>query len=115
MMHGPERSTPPPLANLADAEYDHDAGLELMDRTQRKRGDAAQQAQRDKARQVREFGRAARGQERCGRCFTSAARQRHLALAVGQGAYLALPPRGRLVPGHCQILPMGGCGWGWTC
>ncbi|KAL6782403.1 hypothetical protein ACKKBG_A06645 [Auxenochlorella protothecoides x Auxenochlorella symbiontica] len=89
-----------------DAEYDHDAGLELMDRTQRKRGDAAQQAQRDKARQVREFGRAARGQERCGRCFTSVARQRHLALAVGQGAYLALPPRGRLVPGHCQILPM---------
>ncbi|RMZ56280.1 hypothetical protein APUTEX25_002470 [Auxenochlorella protothecoides] len=77
-----------------------------MDRTQRKHGDAAQQAQRDKARQVREFGRAARGQERCGRCFTSVARQRHLALAVGQGAYLALPPRGRLVPGHCQILPM---------
>jgi hypothetical protein len=96
----------------ADAEYDHDGGLELADggrrasKAARRRGDGGEEAaQRDKARQVREFGRLTSALDKCARCFASAARPRHLVLAIGTAAYLALPPRGRLVPGHCQIVP----------
>jgi hypothetical protein len=44
-------------------------------------------------------------QDQCRLCFASAARPRHLAIAIGQSSYLALPARGRLVPGHCVIVP----------
>lgn len=44
-------------------------------------------------------------QEACRLCFASASRPRQLAIAIGQASYLALPARGRLVPGHCVIVP----------
>ena len=58
-------------------------------------------------------------QDACTLCFGSGRRPKHLTLAIGESMYLALPPRGRLVPGHCQIVPMGESGaaaaaWGNT-
>ena len=44
-------------------------------------------------------------QDSCRLCFASPHRARHLAIAIGQGSYLALPARGRLVPGHCVLVP----------
>jgi hypothetical protein len=44
-------------------------------------------------------------QDQCRLCFASSNRPRHLAIAIGQSSYLALPARGRLVPGHCLIVP----------
>jgi hypothetical protein len=155
----------PACSACADAEYDHDAGLEMLD--SRKVGKAREgQQQREKQRQVREYNklnsalvsewlsewltdllsagvcggsvlgclgmqggraRVARSegeggsphlpvcplcppplpllQEQCRLCFSSSNRPRHLTLSIGQSSYLALPPRGRLVPGHCQIIP----------
>lgn len=93
----------------ADDEYDHDAGAELLERGARRggrRGRDEDAAARDRARQVGDFRRQEGALARCERCFTGGARPRHLTLAIGQRTYLALPPRGRLVPGHCQILPM---------
>lgn len=49
--HTPHSPHPP-----KDAEYDHDAGLELAE-ARSKRGDAAQQAQREKQRQIRDYKR----------------------------------------------------------
>lgn len=44
-------------------------------------------------------------QQQCRLCFASSHRPRQLTLAIGQSTYLALPARGRLVPGHCVIVP----------
>ncbi|EFN55254.1 hypothetical protein CHLNCDRAFT_134588 [Chlorella variabilis] len=87
-----------------DAEYDHDAGLEMLDKRAGKKGREGQQ-QRDKQRQIREYNRMNSALEKCRLCFSSASRPRHLAVAIGQSSYLALPARGRLVPGHCVIVP----------
>ena len=156
----------------ADAEYDHDAGLEMLDRKSGKRGTRENAGEKEKLRQVREYNRfnsalvgaaaAAHGrsrllalplacaaagvyrwrvllgcaagcaawnmrpcplgssnrapapppppcacllQEQCQLCFASKHRPRHLAVAIGQSTYLAVPQRGRLVPGHCVIVP----------
>jgi len=96
----------------ADAEYDHDAGLDLADsrrapsKDARRRGSAAEEvAKREKAKQVREYNKFSSALERCNLCFASQGRPKHLMLAIGNAAYLALPRRGRLVPGHCQIIP----------
>jgi hypothetical protein len=64
----------------------------------------AQAAQRERQRQVAAFSRAQRLEDKCGLCFASPARNANLAIAVGQRAYLCLPPRGRLVEGHCCIV-----------
>lgn len=96
-----------------DAEYDVDGGLDLADgqrkasKDARRRGSASEEvAQREKQRQVREYTRFQSALDRCSLCFTSKSRPKHLTLAIGTAAYLALPPRGRLVPGHCQIIPV---------
>lgn len=31
----------------------------------------------------------------------------HLVISMATGVYLMLPPKGRLVPGHCAIVPAG--------
>jgi hypothetical protein len=36
-------------------------------------------------------------------------RDKHLHVAYGNSAYLMLPARGRLVPGHCVIAPIAHC------
>ncbi len=41
--------------------------------------------------QVADFRRSSGAQARCGLCFASAARPRHLTIAIGHTAYLALP------------------------
>ena len=95
----------------ADAEYDYDAGLELMDTSKRaskearRRGTVREEAaSREKQRQVREYSRFQSALDRCTLCFTSPSRPKHLTVAIGTAAYLALPQRGRLVPGHCRII-----------
>ncbi|GAB4814505.1 hypothetical protein N2152v2_001551 [Parachlorella kessleri] len=88
----------------ADAEYDHDAGLDMAE-ARAKRGDPTKQAAREKQRQIRDYKRLSSALDQCTRCFASASRPKHLTVAIGQGAYLALPERGRLVPGHCCIIP----------
>lgn len=96
----------------ADAEYDWDAGLDLADgrhkasKDARRRGSVTEEvAKKEKQRQIREYTKFQSALDRCTLCFTSKLRQKHLTLAIGTVAYLALPSRGRLVPGHCQIVP----------
>lgn len=43
---------------------------------------------------------------RCALCFENPDKPKHLHVAYGTRAYLLLPEHGRLVPGHCQIVPM---------
>lgn len=94
-----------------DAEYDEDVGLDLADRRKRpskrarKMGQTVEEAvKRDKQRQTREFAKYMSVTDRCEYCVMSPARQKHLTVAVGTASYLALPPRGRLCAGHCQIV-----------
>jgi hypothetical protein len=96
----------------ADAEYDWDAGLDLADgrhkasKDARRRGSATEEiAKKEKERQIREYTKFQSALDRCTLCFTSKLRRKHLTLAIGTVAYLALPSRGRMVPGHCQIIP----------
>lgn len=89
----------------ADAEYDHDAGLEMLDKRTGRKATKEREAQREKQRQIREYSRANSALEQCRLCFASSHRPRQLTLAIGQSTYLALPARGRLVPGHCVIVP----------
>lgn len=44
--------------------------------------------------------------ENCWFCFDSPKIDKSLIAAIGNHTYLALPKRGRLVPGHCLILPL---------
>lgn len=95
-----------------DAEYDNDAGLDFADgrrgpsKDARRRGSASEEvSKREKARQIREYTRYTSALDKCALCISSHARQKQLTLALGNYAYLALPARGRLVPGHCQIVP----------
>ncbi|KAK9823428.1 hypothetical protein WJX72_002672 [[Myrmecia] bisecta] len=87
-----------------DDEYDVDGGLEMYESRKRK-GTKEQQAQRSKRAQVSDYMRTSSILDNCARCFASARRPRHLTISIGQTAYLMLPERGRLVPGHCCIVP----------
>lgn len=95
-----------------DAEYDYDEGLELAETTKkpskraRRQGNVEEEAAaRERRKQARDFHKYQKALDRCTRCFTSASRPRHLLIAAGNAAYLALPDRGRLTPGHCCIVP----------
>jgi hypothetical protein len=48
-------------------------------------------------------------QQRCQLCMDSAARPKHLLIALGTAAYLMMPLTKRLMPGHCLIVPMQHC------
>eukprot|EP00887_Chlorella_sp_A99_P005045 scaffold4.g5045.t1 len=91
----------------ADAEYDHDAGLEMVEgggkRGHHDTRDCA--SAREKQRQIADFRRMNSALEQCSHCFNSGNRPKQLTIAIGTAAYLALPARGRLVPGHCCIIP----------
>lgn len=90
----------------AEEEYEHEGGLELYEQ-KRGRGRAPEvEAQRGRAAQVAEFQRGNLLAARCLLCFDNPAALRHLRIAHGTRAYLALPEKGPLVPGHALILPM---------
>lgn len=72
--------------------------------SRRRRGDVQQQAARERQRQVAQFNRMQKQENKCVLCFKSPARNEHLAIAVGQSSYLSLMPRGKLVEGHCCIV-----------
>ncbi len=44
--------------------------------------------------------------ESCWFCYDSPKLERNLIAALGNHAYLALPKRGSISPGHCLIVPM---------
>jgi hypothetical protein len=103
----------------ADAEYDHDAGIAHLDdssgngcrvgkgaRRQMNRETVESMAKRQETQQWQQHKKKASALDRCQLCFASASRPRHLTLAIGQHTYLALPSRGRLVPGHVVIVPI---------
>jgi len=96
----------------AEDEYDFDAGLEYLEgqkvsKQSRRRGDSREElARKEKARQIRDYKRLNSALEKCRLCFASSARKKHLTVSVGMSAYLALPERGRLVAGHCCIIPI---------
>jgi hypothetical protein len=70
-----------------------------------KRGTREQQQQREHRRQVEDYKRGQAREAACAYCPTSSTRPRHLSVAIGQASYLMLVPKGRLVPGHCCIVP----------
>ena len=50
-------------------------------------------AKRERAAQIADSRRMGSALDNCGMCFASARRNKHLALAIGQSSYLALPAR----------------------
>ena len=96
----------------AEDEYDYDAGLEYLEgqkvsKQSRRRGDSREElARKEKERQIRDYKRLNTALEKCRLCFASSARRKHLTVSIGTSAYLALPERGRLVAGHCCIIPI---------
>lgn len=73
--------------------------------SRKRRGDVQQAAARERQRQVAQFNRLQKLEDKCGLCFKSPGRNEALTLAVGQSSYLSLMPRGKLVEGHCCIVP----------
>lgn len=94
-----------------DDEYEFDAGLEFLESSKiskrgRQRGREKEElARKEKAKQVREYKSMSRALERCRLCLNSHSRKKHLMVSVGTCAYLALPEKGRLVTGHCCVVP----------
>jgi hypothetical protein len=95
-----------------DDEYDFDAGVEFLEtgkasKQSRRHGDAREEAARkEKQRQVRDYQRLSHALDKCRLCFASPSRRKHLTVSVATSAYLALPEKGRLVPGHCCVVPI---------
>lgn len=89
-----------------DEEYDNDAGLDLLEDRPKKRSKQSVEAaaQKERARQVSDQRRLNTLLSGCEFCVDSPRRPRHLTVALGNHAYLRLPPRGRIVEGHCQIV-----------
>lgn len=75
-----------------DEEYDNDGGLSMVE-SRNKKGTREQQVKRQKTAQIADYCRATNALEACAYCFTSKRRARHLTVAIGQTAYLMLPPR----------------------
>lgn len=94
-----------------DDEYEFDAGLEFLESSKvSKRGrqhgqEKDELARKEKARQIREYKSTSRVLDRCKLCLGSNSRKKHLMVSVGTCAYLAIPEKGRLIPGHCCVMP----------
>ncbi|KAL9657381.1 hypothetical protein ABK040_014369 [Willaertia magna] len=58
-----------------------------------------------KQQQIKEFKKQKQA-ENCLFCFENKRFKNHLVIATGSKAYLTLPPYGRLVEGHCCIVPI---------
>jgi len=93
----------------ADDEYDFDAGTDVL-RAQRvsrrgKKDAHAELARKEKARQIQDFRRMSKVENSCRLCLDKNTSNAHLTISISPCAYLTLPSRGRLVPGHCCIVP----------
>ncbi|GMH40688.1 hypothetical protein BSKO_08592 [Bryopsis sp. KO-2023] len=94
----------------ADAEYDFDAGIDLhRHRKPDKRHGHDKQKELHKRAQINDFKRLNVVEEECTLCFSCPKRPKHLVVSIATSAYLRLPSRGRLVPGHCMIVPVEHC------
>ena len=95
----------------ADDEYDFDAGVEFLEshkasKQSRRLGNASEEmARKEKQRQVRDYQKMSKALGACKLCLSSPSRPAFLAISMGTSAYLALPDKGRLAPGHCCIIP----------
>ena len=95
----------------ADDEYDFDVGQDILTAQKvSKRGKKdpnAELERREKARQIHEYRRMTKTQNQCRMCLdkNNANANAHLTVSISPTAYLALPDRGRLVPGHCCVVP----------
>ena len=93
----------------ADDEYDFDVGTDILTSQKiskrGKRDPNAELARKDKARQVDEYRRMTKAQNQCRLCLDKNSTNAHLTVSMSSSAYLALPDRGRLVPGHCCVIP----------
>ena len=96
----------------ADDEYDFDVGQDIL--TAQKvskrgkkdpRGPNAELERKEKARQINEYRRMTKAQNQCRLCLDKNNANSHLTVSMSASAYLALPDRGRLVPGHCVVVP----------
>ena len=94
----------------ADDEYDFDVGTDVLTAQKvSKRGKKAPSAElerKEKARQINEYRRMSKTQNHCRLCLEKNDANAHLTVSMSPSAYLALPDRGRLVPGHCCIVPV---------
>ena len=75
-----------------DEEYDVDGGLDMYE-TRASKGTKERAASKERAAQIADARRASSALDRCNLCFNSARRAKHLTIAIGQSAYLALPDR----------------------
>jgi diadenosine tetraphosphate (Ap4A) HIT family hydrolase len=87
-----------------DDEYDHDIGIEMYE-NRRTKMSLAKQQQKAKQESIRDFKQSTRVQSRCLFCEDSENMPRNMQIAHGYHTFLMLPPVGRLVPGHCVIVP----------
>ncbi|CAD7702729.1 unnamed protein product [Ostreobium quekettii] len=92
----------------ADDEYDFDVGIDALEARGggRRRREGGGEVDRQKRRQITDLKRLNAVEEGCVYCLSCPRRPKHLMVAMGNCAYLRLPERGRLVPGHCMIVPM---------
>ncbi len=94
----------------ADDEYDFDVGTDVLAAqkvSRRGRKDPnAELERKEKARQINEYRRMTKTQNQCRLCLDKNDANAHLAVSMSSSAYLALPDRGRLVPGHCWVVPV---------
>ena len=76
----------------ADEEYDVDGGLDMYE-SRNAKVSKDRLAQRQRAAQISDLHRSNKALDACNLCFSSGRRSKHLTVALGQTAYLALPDR----------------------
>jgi hypothetical protein len=94
----------------ADDEYDFDVGTDVLaaPKVSRrgKKDPNAELERKEKSRQINEYRRMNKFQNQCRMCLDKNDANAHLTVSMSPSAYLALPDRGRLVPGHCCVVPV---------
>ncbi|KAL3828721.1 hypothetical protein ACJIZ3_017523 [Penstemon smallii] len=88
------------ISTQADEEYDYDEGPR---RKTRKKGESSNHRSTEINNSAN---RILTQQERCQFCFENPTRPKHLVIAIANFAYMSLPQRQPVVPGHCCILTL---------
>eukprot|EP00741_Cyanophora_paradoxa_P004323 tig00000792_g4197.t1 len=70
------------------------------------RQDPARAEEKQRARAINATNRISTIMDKCTLCFENPRKAKHLIVSIGAKAYLCLPSKGSLVPGHCLIVPM---------